>query len=163
MKGSVTDLPILIALIFSGAITIFIVYLVLGAVATAWPAAGPGYAQSKYVLDQGLAALGLFDNMFLLYAFGMGMVVIISGFFIDSHPGLFVFSVFLYLPIVIVTSAQITNAFYAIATTSTFTAIAETFPLTTLLILNLPLFILVIGILTAIVVHGKTSGGGTGI
>lgn len=163
MKGSVTDLPIIVVVLFGGALAIFVAYLVLSSLITAWPVGLAGSTQSLYVMNAGLAALTVFDTMFLLYAFGMGMVVIVSGFFIDSHPGLFVFSVLLYLPIVIVTSAQISNAFYAIASSSTFVSISNTFPLISTLILNLPLFVLAIGILTAIVVHGKQSGGGMGI
>ena len=163
MKGSVTDLPVIIIMLIVGAVSIFIIYMVLGAVSAAWTANLPtdiaGIAESQGVLDKGLAALQVFDYMFLVYAFGLGAVVIASGFFIDSHPALFALSALFYLPCVIVVAAQMSNVFYELANTETFLAVSETFPMITYFMMNLPLFILIIGALIAVAVHAKEGGG----
>lgn len=158
MKGSITDFPVIMALLLSGSLTIFIVYYVLNAFYAAWPAAIAG-PESVYVLTTGIAAFSVFDYMFVFLAVGLGMFSVVSGFFIDSHPIFFAFSVLLLLPIVILTSAQITNVFNEIAMSPQIVATANQFPYIVLFMRNLPLFFLVMGILVAIAVHGKPGGG----
>jgi len=156
MKGSLLDLPIVIVLLFAGAITIFIVFLILSSVNSAWPVAG----ESKTVLQAGVDVFSVFDYMFLFFATGLGVFVIISGFMIDSHPVLFVFSALFLLPICIFLAAQVANVFNEFATTSAFLPVANEFPYMMVFMRALPIFCLVIGILTAIAVHAKPSGGG---
>lgn len=158
MKGSITDFPVIMALLLSGALSIFLVYYVLSAMSSAWPVALTG-AESAYVLTTGLAAFTVFDYMFIFLAVGLGLFTVVSGFFIDSHPIFFAFSVLLLLPIVILTSAQITNVFNEIAISADMVAVSNQFPYIVLFMRNLPLFFLVMGILVAIAVHGKPGGG----
>lgn len=156
MKGSLLDLPIILVLVFAGAITIFIVFLVLSAVNSAWPVSGV----SKDMLQAGVNAFSVFDYMLLFFGIGLGAFTIISGFLIDSHPMLFVFSAVILLPISIFLAAQITNVFNEFASTAAFVPVANEFPYVMVFMRSLPIFCLIIGILTAIAVHAKPGGGG---
>jgi len=157
MRGSITDFPVIMALLLSGGISIFLVYLILTAISGAWPAAAG--AESAAVLNAGISAFSVFDYMFVFFAVGLGAFTIISGFFINSHPVFFVFSALFLLPVCILTSAQITNAFDAFITADAIVAVANEFPYIVTLMRNLPLFFLVIGIMVAIAVHAKPGGG----
>lgn len=152
------DLPVILAVLFGGALTIFVVYFIIMSLSNAWPAAaGP---ESAAILSKGVVALQTFDYMFVIFAVGLGMVTIISGFFIDSHPAFFAFSALLLIPIIILTSAQITNAFDAVASSTFMIPVSNQFPYIVMFMRNLPLFCLIIGIVTAVVTHGKPGGGG---
>lgn len=154
MKGSMLDLPVIMALMLSGAIMIWIVYLILSSMYAAWPVGG----ESLDILETGIQTFSLFDTVFLMLAVGLGMFTIVSAFFIDSHPVFFVFSALIMLPIVILTSAQITNVFVEFATAVPFQPVTAEFPFIYTIMINLPLFMLVIGIFTAIVMHSKSGG-----
>lgn len=159
MKGTLTDLPIIMVLLFGGALTIFITYFVLGEIFAVFPT---DVTQSTQIFQKGIDAFTVFDQMFLVFAIGVSMFTVISAFFIDSHPVFFIFSALLMLPIIIFGSAQVTNVFYEFATTSTFTSVSNTFPYITTFMTHLPLFFLIIGILTAVVMHAKPSGASGG-
>ena len=155
MKGSMTDMPIQMALFLSGVMTIFIVYLVLTSIANAWTFGG----ESKAILDTGVSAFGVFDYMFLFFAFGLGAFSIVSAFYINTNPVFFIFSIIL-MAIMVTISANVTNIFDAFATSSVFEPIAANFPYITTFMRNLPLFFLVIGIIIAVVMHAKPNIGG---
>lgn len=154
MKGSILDLPVISAMLLGSALVIFIVYLVLTNFFAAWPAAGASYD----ILEKGVEAFGMFDYMFLFFATGLSAFSIISAFFVNSKPIFFVFSVFM-LALVILVSALVANVFYEFATSSTFSSVAIAFPYITLFMSNLPLFSLAVGLVVAIVMHGKPTGG----
>lgn len=158
MKGSLVDIPFICVMLLVGAITIFIVFLIVSTISSAWPIAG----ESKTILSAGVNSFLTFDYMLVFFGIGLGIFTIISGFMIDSHPILFVFSALILLPISIFLAAQITNIFNEIAITDAFTPVANQFPYTMIFMRSLPLFCLAIGIMTAIAVHGKP-GGGSGI
>jgi len=155
MKGSMLDLPVIISLLLGGAMTILLVFFVVSEITNNFPATE---TDALYVLQKGVSAVNVFDYMFVFFAVGLGMFSVISAFFIDSHPIFFILSVIILIPIVILTSAQMTNAFDAFISTSVFSSVANSFPYTVLLMRNLPLFCLILGILVAIVMHGKSGG-----
>lgn len=155
MKGSLLDMPVIMALLLSGAISIFVVYFILSAISANWITDVTGATESKAILTTGITAVTMFDQGFIILAVGLGCFSIVSAFFIDNMPGLYILSVLLLLPIILVTSAQISNAFYAFATSEPFIAVGNTFPMISYLMINLPLFMLGISMLVAIVIHGK--------
>ena len=150
-------MPIAGALLLSGAITIFIVYMIISTFASAWPAeAGEESAQ---IFNKGKSALLTFDYMFLYYIFGLSAFCIISAFFIESNPVFFVFSAILTAINIFISSIYV-NVFDVFAHTDAFIGVANQFPFITSIMYNLPLFSLCLSLLIAIVIHGKPGGGG---
>lgn len=154
MKGSLLDLPVMLALLLAAGITIYLSYYVLSAISAAWPVPG----DSQTVLDDTVTTFQVFDQMFVFFAVGLGAFVIISGFYIQTHPVFFFFGAIILIPVVVMTSAQISNAFYSFAITPEISTVTTQFPLTYTFIMNLPLFMLVIGVFVAIVMYGKPGG-----
>ena len=155
-KGSLMDLPFVLVMLLSGALTIFVVYLVISSIYAAWPAS---MVTSRGILQRGLEMFTIFDYMFLVFAVSLGMFTVVAAFFVESHPIFFIFSFIIMLPIVILTSAQITNVFDAFATSTVFTAVSNQFPMIVIFMRNLPLFMLSLGSILAILMYAKPGGG----
>jgi len=162
MKGSMLDTIPMMALFLAGSLAILICLQVL----TAFDSNFPVDAQTphaQYVINRGLETFSMFDYMFLFYTIGIGLFVIVSSFFIDTHPVFFVFGVLLLLPIIIFMGAQISNIFYEFATADVMASVANQFPYTVIIMSNLPTYFLLIGLLIAIVMYVKPSERSTGV
>lgn len=150
------DIVFIIAFVSVLIVSVFIVALVLVEFDANWPFTG----ESKTVLEKGVQAIYIFDQMIIVYALGISMFSIVSAFFIRSHPVFFVFSVLL-LALAIFFSAQMANAINAFMLQEPFAAIVNNFPMALTLVRNFPLFSLLIGVLIAIATYAKgeeTSG-----
>jgi hypothetical protein len=156
MKGSILDLPIILVILLVGAITVFLVYYVLTAVYSVWPSTTAAELQSKQLMARGIEAYTIFDQMIVVLSVGLGMFSVMSGFLIDSHPMFFIITALLLLPIIIYTSAVMTNVFDMFATTDAMISVSNTFPYTVILMRNLPLFSLILGAFIAIATHAKS-------
>ena len=154
-KASMMDLPVILAMLFILAVSIFISVQVLGEFDEAWDYGGTG----QEIINEGKQAMYVFDYMFVFLAVGLSVTTLIAAFMVNSHPVFYFFSTVL-LGIITVVAAQITNAFDKFATTSAFGGIANDFPMLLTFIRNFPLFILVSGILIAVVMYGRPATGG---
>lgn len=154
-KGSMSDLPFIIVVLFILGISVFVTVKFLGAYDDAWTYGGVG----QEIIDQGKSAMYTFDYMFVFLAIGLSATTLIGAFMIRSHPIFYVFSTIL-LGIMVLVSGQITNAFDKFVTSSAFSSIANSFPMMVTFMRNLPLFILISGILIAAVMYGRPQGGG---
>ena len=150
------DLPFVLAMLFVLGISIFVTVKFLGAFDTAWTYGGVG----QEIINDGQSAMYVFDYMFVVLGVGLSASTIIGAFMIDSHPIFYIFSTIL-LGIMTIVSAQITNAFDKFATSTAFAPIANDFPMMITFVRNFPLFILVTGILIAMVMYGRPQTGGT--
>ncbi|GAI36242.1 unnamed protein product, partial [marine sediment metagenome] len=74
------DLPFVLVVLLSGALTIFVVYLVISSIYAAWPAS---MTTSRAILGRGLEVFGIFDYMFLVFAVSLGMFTVVAAFFVD--------------------------------------------------------------------------------
>lgn len=155
MKGSILDLPYIIAVLFFLAVSIFVSYELLYAIDQ--EGVFDEYNQSAEILDEGLAAMSLFDTGFVMLAMGLGIAVIITAFMINTHPAFFVLS-WMMLVIVIFISAMLVNAFDQVASASQLATSTAQFPLLIELFMNMPLFCLVIGTMVALAMYGKGTG-----
>lgn len=156
-KGTLLDLPVSLALLLSGAMTIFIVFLVLINFQSAWTFGG----ESKVIIDTGVEAFTVFDSMFIVFAIGLGLFSVISAFYVDAHPITFIFSMIL-LGIIVMVSAMITNAFDLFATNVIMESVVGEFTYIILFMRNLPLIFFILGLMIAIALHGKPRGQGGG-
>lgn len=149
-KGSVLDVTFILPLIGVGIISVFVVAVILVSMEAAWPFTG----ESLTVLQTGISAIYIFDQMIIWFAVGTSIFAIASAYFSRSHPIFFVFSMIL-LSLVIFFSAQLANALNAFIITGAFATIANNFPLVVTLVRNFPLFAMLIGILVAIAMYAK--------
>lgn len=160
MKGTILDLPVTMAMMLSGAFTILIVALVLVNFQSAWTFGG----EAKTVIDKGVAAFGIFDQVFIVYAVGLGLFSVISAFYVNSHPVAYIFSMVM-LGIVVMVSAMVSNAFDIFANNLALAPVIGDYTYIVLLMRNLPLFFLVLGLMIAVAMHGKPEtnpSGGSG-
>lgn len=160
MKGSILDIPFILAMISAGVVTVFISAIILVSLSNAWPFGG----DSATILAAGVEAIYIFDQMIIVYAVGVSLFSIISAFFVRSHPAFFVFSMIL-LSLTIFFSAQIANAINAFMVAAPFAAIVNNFPMTLTLVRNFPVFSLIIGALIALALYskGENEGPRTGV
>lgn len=110
---------------------------------------------SSNAFEKADTAIKSLDYMFIFLIVGLSIASIISVFMIKTHPIFFFVSV-LILIVVLVIAAQFSNIFYDISqhedvvnATDNFTIIPKTME-------KLPLYILIISILTIIFLYGKS-------
>ena len=152
MKGSILDLPFVVAALMLLGVSIFVSYTILYEI----DADGTFdlWNESADVIDEGVAAMSLFDSGFVLIAIGLGLSVILTAFMINTHPVFFVLS-WIMLVMMIFISAMLTNAFDKFATSTMMAGALGNFPILTEFFRNMPLFCLIIGSLVAIVMYAR--------
>jgi len=101
-----------------------------------------------------------FDLGMGFIVFGLIAFIIISGFFIRTHPIFFIGSIIMFIMFVFI-SSTITNTFDKIIEADNVTDSADSFPITVGLMRNMPVLITVVGLLFIIVLYAKFGGGGT--
>jgi len=113
--------------------------------------------QAQQIINQNANVFpSLFDSIIGFSIIGLSLVVILSAFYIQSQPAFFVGGV-IFLIILVVLSSFLGNAYYKFASSTVLNSYANNFPITYWLFENLPLISLVIGIILAVVMYGKTS------
>ena len=157
MRGSVLDLIIVFVIL---GITMF--GLVMGLKiynafvdSDAWPTTAVGNSTSTAAL----ASLDVINYGMLFLAVGLVVTLIVSAFFIETHPIFFIVSIVLLL-VVVVVSAPITNAFMEIATSDSLATESAQYDIATHVIGNIPLIAVVGGFLVIIALYAKPGGGG---
>jgi hypothetical protein len=121
-----------------------------------------GNTLNQSIIDAGMTALDTFDYAILFIVMGLGLAVIVLGFFIRTHPILFVFSLILLMFFVLIASI-FTNTFGEFITVEPIATTIDSYPLMYDVFMNLPLIITVIGIVTMIAMYAKRSGGDIGV
>ena len=152
MKGSILDLPLVVAGLLLVGVSIFVSYTILYEIDTS--GAFDAWNESADVIDEGVAAMSLFDSGFVLLAVGLGLAEIKSAFLINTHQAFFVLS-WIMLVLMIFISAILTNAFDKFATSTMMAGALANFPILTEFFRNMPLFCLIIGSLVAIVMYAR--------
>lgn len=158
MKGSVLDVIIIPIIIFVLIFAVIFTYMFLTQFSTS--ASGALSAEGQAALQAGLSGYLFWDQAIVILIGGLFVTVLISAAMIDAHPMFFVVSIML-LIIFIFLGSQLANIFIAIAENASISNAANMFPYTITFFQNLPLFILVITISTAIVMFsfgGRRSG-----
>ena len=156
MRGSVLDLIIVFVIL---GITLF--GLVIGleiyneGFAEKWPTTAVGNATKIGML----ASLDVINYGMIFMAVGLIISLVVSAFFIQTHPIFFIISIVM-LMIVVVVSAPISNAFMEMVTSDSLSAEAAEYDIATHIVGNIPLFAVVGGFLIIIALYAKPSGGG---
>jgi len=107
------------------------------------------YTDADNVIKNSKNTLLSMDNMMLLAVVGLSLFVIVSSALVNNHPAYFIAGIFL-LIIAITVAAIASNAFYIFTNDDVIAATAASFPKLTFLFNRFPLYILFMGIATAI-------------
>lgn len=158
-KGSMEDMFVLIMIIFVGALSLGIGYQILTTLTNTDVVSNFTTTVEGADWDQTLDKMdSIFLNLDLLSVFFVVMVfisILVLSFLVPSHPIfmilgfiLFIFSIFL--------SVIFSNMYQTFAETSILTSSATSFPITNHILTNLPFYIVPMGILTMIVLYGRS-------
>jgi hypothetical protein len=96
------------------------------------------------------------DYMIFMAFIGLALALIITGWFIGSHP-MFMIIYFIANVVIVAVSALLANIWETVATSTTFTLTAGKFPITNELLTHLPIYMAVIGFIGIIVMFAKPS------
>ena len=103
----------------------------------------------------------LFDTLFVFLQIGLMIAIVVSFFYLDSHPVYFFLSIFL-LVIALVLGAQFSNMWWKIGQSSQLNStVATYFSGSDWLVDSMPILILFTGLVGLAVLYGKSGGGGT--
>jgi len=114
--------------------------------------------QTQTILNTTDTTLKNFDYAFVFLFFGLIVAVIIGAFTIKVHPALFFVSIFV-LTFIVILSGQFYNIFYEFTIASELQTAASNFTLMENIWENMPLIIMVTGIVVIIVLYAKIRGG----
>ena len=156
-KGNILDIALLTVFLFAFAFIVLLSHVILDEFETAVA----GTDVNTTYIDQGQAAVGMFDAMFIFVTIFLGIAVMISAFFIRTHPIVFVLS-FILLMIFTVISSFFTNTFIEIVDIEPFATAVNSFPAMLNVMQNLPLIMTIIGVMVVIALYAK-GGGESGV
>lgn len=111
--------------------------------------------------DQTTGGVSLFNTLFPFLLFGLIAMVVVSAFFIDSHP-IFFFVSLIILGVVILVSVVFSNIYQTISTDTAFGDTNSNFNIMGLFMRKLPWIAAIIIFITVIILWGKSSGSSGG-
>lgn len=164
MRGSILDLPLIII----GVFMIGIIVLISGVVIDEFQNQTADFATSSNntfdqdIINKGRDALSTFDYAIMFIVMALGLATIIFGYFIQTHPIFFAFSLILLILFVII-AVFFTNAFGEFIKVDPISTQIDNFPLMNDVMNNLPLLITGIGILVLIAMYAKSPRGEVGV
>jgi len=159
MKGSMLDLPFVIVAVFLLVIVVLFSNVMLDSFQneTAEFVTPNNNTFNQSMINSGQAALDTFDYSIIFLIIGLGLFVIISSFFIKTHPIFVVFAIIL-LIITVMISGIFTNTFVEFIDVEPLDVEINDYPLMYEVMINLPLIITAIGIITMIALFAKGRG-----
>jgi hypothetical protein len=110
------------------------------------------------IYSQTTGGVSLFNTLFPFLLFGLIAMVVVSAFFIDSHP-IFFFVSFIILGIVILISVVFSNIYQTITEDAAFGDTETNFSIMNLFMKKLPYIAAIIIFITVIILWGKSQGG----
>lgn len=154
--------------LFSAALFIFILYYAFNQMkspmddaltgSTDFTGSGINITQ---MYSQTTSGVSLFNTLFPFLLFGLIAMVIVSAFFIDSHP-IFFFVSLIILGVVILISVVFSNIYQTITEDSAFGTTSTEFSIMNIFMKKLPWIAAIVIFITIIVLWGKSQGGGGG-
>jgi len=164
MKGSILDLPLIIAAVFMFSIAVLTSSMILTEFQdnTKDIETSSGNKINQTLLDQGQTAIQALDFMIMFAVIGLTISTIIFSFFIKTHPVFFVMSVILLMVFVLI-SVFVTNTFVEFVSVEPFSNTINNFPLMYEILTNLPLITTVMGIIIPIALYAKSKTGDKGL
>lgn len=161
-KGDIQDLVTLIVVIVGFAIASILAYKFIGEF-NDQVADNPVLTDhSKEIMTDAEDRMpGVFDGGLLVVLILFTIVMLISAWYIDTHPAIFIIAFILVIAVVIVAGA-LSTAFEEFTQTPEMIGAASDFPISVYVLGNLPVLIFVIGVALVIVLFAKFKyAGGT--
>lgn len=97
---------------------------------------------------------GLFNSIFLMVVIGMSIGIVVSAFFINTHPLFYFVAIFIFA-ISMMISAIFSNTFSEITSDSILSASISGLPFVSHILAYFPYFMLIISIMIAILLYAK--------
>ncbi len=153
-KGDIKDLFLIMITLFVMAIISMIIFNVYQAYNSDMQTQNIG-SDARSILNRGEESIEFLDYIFVTVLVMLVILFVVSIFMINTHPIFFVISLLL-LIIGIVVSAIFSNTSNSMYSESIFTTSEQTFTFTTSIMDNLPIWILIIGVIGLIAIYAKT-------
>jgi len=153
------DLILTAALIFIFAIGFFVVHYVFNTV-TDQMIAIPAINESADAVSQFEGVQNLTDRLdYIVFGVFIGSIlaIIIGGWFVGGHP-ILMFIYFIVVTIGVVLSFVLSNVWETVSHSALFGVTVGSFPLSNHLLLNLPIYMVVIGLIGMIAMFAKPGG-----
>lgn len=161
-KGWINDILYVMVGLFVFALVIFLVYTMFHSYHTSVQNdAAFANPNSQYALNQGEVTLLLFDKLFALAVALITIALLISSYYIDTHPVFYVISLIV-AAVLIVFAAQLSNIYDEVRTADGLEDTVAKYPTINLIMQNMPLYIAIMIFLNLIIIYGKVrslSGG----
>ena len=159
-RGSVADIPLMIAMAFSLILVFFAVSISWSEIESQFDEQLGGEPEFDHILDQGDVAIGMLDMVIVGFLiFGM-LSLIIRSVLLPVSP-IFVLIYFMIVMISVIFSAIISNAYSQVIEDAIIGGVVPDYPMAHILFTNLPLFVTIMGAILLIVTYAKIRSGGT--
>jgi hypothetical protein len=164
MKGSIMDMVFVCVIIGAFGLTSMIIYLLLSNIGADPNIAAIPEVQQPFAM--GMQAIVILGNSALFITIIFGLVAVISAFYTESHPIFLIFSLIMF-SICIMLISIFSGIFVDLANTAQLAPVASQFYDFLTLMVNFPIFAVMLGTLVIIALYIKRNdlgqiGGGMG-
>lgn len=156
-KGNVVDIIFIMIFVLISSVTIVLAYFILNAIDVGTPS-----TLNHTYFQYGLQAIGFLDYGIASLFIGMALFSIVSAYYIRTSPLFLIFGI-ISLAIIVWISAIVSNVSYDIVNGTTLASATTHFPITTMILQNLPLEMAVVGALIFIALYAKGDRGNAGM
>lgn len=159
-RGSIMDIFTIIAVLFIFTFSMLIGSAMLTQAGENFDTIDDDYGNiTTYYFAKGQTSFNIMDTLTIFIFFGLGIAMLVSAFFIKTHPIFFVVSLIL-LTFVLLFSAVISNSYQEMGESDALSVEANKYTLTSTVMNNLPTLVLILSALVLIVMFGKSYSGG---
>ena len=158
--GDIISIALFVGFVFAMIISIVVLTKIFNSVSTTLKATDIIANDTKAVTQitkVETSFVPLVSNIFLFIFFGSIFGIIISSFFINTHPGFFIFFLIATI-IVIVITAIISNVITSFGESAELVSTWNLYPGIQAIVNNLPLIILVVAIIVAVILFARPGG-----
>lgn len=153
-KGNVPDIFLIVVVLFGVAVSILFGFKLMGDLQDKFDNQLNSQLAKDFISDAETDYNNIFDNIFMFLFIGSIVAVMVSAFFVRSHPIFFGISTFI-LVFILIFSALIANTWDELATKPQLAAGASNFTMMAFIMNNLGLVVTLIGVIVLIVLYGK--------
>lgn len=104
------------------------------------------------ILDSTERGINILDPGFVIFFFGFFLALLVSVFYLDTHPGFMVFGILLFL-ITLFVGMVMSDVFMTASTSEQLSDALITYPMTYHVMSNLPIYLLVMGMIFFIILY----------
>ncbi len=157
--SSVRDVVLIGVLVFTIGIMMFIFHFVATTMTDSFLAVPKinETSESRQVFEYFENISVRFDYIVLVVFIALALAMVVSGYMVGGHP-IFMFFYFIVTVVAVVISTILANTWETVTQASAFGLTITHFPLANHLILFLPIYVAVVGVIGVVVMFGKPGG-----